>query len=188
MCKKIAGTELKIPAEGSGPKTRDIRRSRRVFAGFTLVEIVIVVVILAIASALMIPMLSSAGSMQLGSAANIIAADLEYAKSMAITKGQNFTVDFDEANESYRIKDQSGGVIKHPVKKGFDYIVSFRDDSRLSRVDIVDVDFDSQSKVTFNYLGSPVNDNGGFIRLGADGVGMKVNVEPVTGFISIEEI
>ncbi len=186
MCQNRAETRVKMLAEHSGPKTWDICRGRRVFTGFTLVEIVIVVVILAIASALMIPMLSSAGSMQLGSAANIIAADLEYAKSMAITRGQNFTVDFDEANESYEIKDQDG-VIKHPVKKG-NYIVNFRTDSRLSRVDIVDVDFDSSSEVTFNYLGSPVNDNGGFIRLGADGAGMKVNVEPITGFISIEDI
>ena len=186
MCQNRAETRAKMLAEHSGAKAWDICRSRRVFTAFTLIEIMVVVIILAIAAALAIPMLSSAGSMQMDSAANIIAADLEYAKSMAITMGQNFTVDFDEAAESYRIEDQDGSVIKHPVKKGFDYIVNFRDDSRLSRVDIVDVDFASVSEVTFDYLGSP--DNGGFIRLGADGAGVKVNVEPVTGFISIEDI
>lgn len=187
MCQNRAETRAKMLAEHSGAGPWDICRSRRVFTAFTVIEIMVVVIILAIAAALAIPMLGSAGSMQLDSAANIIAADLEYAKSMAIAMGQNFTVVFDETAESYRIEDLAG-VIKHPVKKGFDYIVSFRDDSRLARVDIVDVDFASVSEVTFDYLGSP--DNGGFIHLGlgADGAGVKVNVEPVTGFISIEDI
>ena len=160
-------------------------RKRRRWA-FTIIEILMVVIILAIAAALAIPMLTSADSMQIGSAANMIAADMEYAKSMAITKGQKFSVVFNKTDDSYSIKDQNGSVIRHPVKKGFNYVVSFRTDSRLSKVNIVDVDFDSADKVTFDYLGSPVN--GGFIRLGVDQMDVKVNVEPVTGYISIEEL
>ncbi|MBN2269206.1 MAG: prepilin-type N-terminal cleavage/methylation domain-containing protein, partial [Sedimentisphaerales bacterium] len=76
---------------------------RRPGRGFTIIEILIVVVILAIAAMTAIPMISSAGSVQVRSAANMIAADLEYAKSLAITKGQNFTVAFDASGDSYRI-------------------------------------------------------------------------------------
>jgi len=152
--------------------------------GFTVIEIMVVVIILSIAAALAIPMLSSAGSVQLDSAADMIAGDLEYAKSVAIAKGQNHSVVFDKTTESYRIEDSSGSVVRDPVKKGFDYVVSFENDSRLNKVDIVDVDFDSTNKITFDYLGSC--DNGGFVRLGADGASIKVNVEAVTGFISIE--
>ncbi len=61
----------------------------RLRCGFTIIEILIVVVILAIAAMTAIPMMSSAGSVQVRSVANMIAADLEYAKSLAITKGQN---------------------------------------------------------------------------------------------------
>ena len=64
-------------------------------SGFTLVEILIVVSILAIAAMIAIPMMSSAGSMQIRSAANMIAADLEYAKSMAISRQKIYTVVFD---------------------------------------------------------------------------------------------
>jgi len=121
--------------------------------------------------------------MQLRSAANMVAADLEYAKSMAISRGRDFSVFFDKSEESYHIEEEDGSVIAHPVKKGFDYVVDFRSDSRLDKVDIADVDFNSEEAVKFYYLGSP--DNGGVITLQADGTTVTIIVEAVTGFISI---
>ena len=150
--------------------------------GFTLIEIIIVVVILAIAAMSAIPLMSSGGSMQIRSAANMIAADLEYAKSMSISRGQNYSVVFDKNTESYRIEDQNNNMIPHPVKKGFYYIVNFQNDGRLSKVDITNVSF-TNSKVVFDCLGSP--DNGGTVSLSANGPSATITVEPVTGFISI---
>jgi prepilin-type N-terminal cleavage/methylation domain-containing protein len=160
--------------------------------GFTMIEIIIVVVIITIAAMVAIPMMTSAASMQIRSAANMIAADLEYAKSMAISKGQNFSVVFDQNAETYSIRNQDDVVISHPVKKGFDYTVDFRNDSRLNKVDIADVDFDATNKIKFDYLGSPYNANSeplniGAISLQAGGTTLEVTVEPVTGFISIED-
>jgi len=160
--------------------------------GFTLIELLIVIVIIAIAAMTAIPMMSSAGSVQIKSAANMIAADLEYAKSVAIARGQYFSVVFDKNTDSYSIiKDQTGSVIKHPVKKGSDYVIGLRDKG-LDKVDITDVDFDGTSTVKFDYLGSPYNGdnnplNRGVIRLQAAGITVTVNVEPVTGFISITD-
>ena len=159
------------------------------YAGFTVIEILIVVVIIGIAAMVVIPLAGSAASMQIRSAANMIAADLEYAKSMAISRGQNFSVLFDKTTETYQIKDQAGQVISHPVKKGFDYIVDLRA-TRLNKVDIANVDFDSTSEVKFDYFGSPYNGSGnplnnGVITLQAEGATATVTVEPVTGFISI---
>ena len=159
--------------------------------GFTLIELIIVVVILSIAALTAIPMMSSAASMQIRSATNMIAADLEYAKSMAISRAQNFSVVFNAGAESYQIEDQYGNVLPHPVKKGFDYVIDFQNDSRLDKVDIVSVNFDATSKVTFDYLGSPYNGNdnplnNGVISLQAGGTTITVNVEPVTGYVSIQ--
>ncbi len=158
--------------------------------GFTLIEIVIVVVIVAIAAMTAIPILTSATGFQIRSAANIIAADLEYAKSIAISKGQSFSVVFDKTTESYWIEDQAGAVIAHPVKKGFDYVIDFRNDGRLNKVDIEDVNFDATSEIKFDYLGSPYNAadnplNSGVITLKAGQMAATINIEPVTGFISI---
>jgi len=157
---------------------------RGISGGFTMVEIIIVVVIIAIAALAAVPMMSSAASFQIRSAANMIAADLEYAKSMAISRGQNFSVEFDENTESYSIEDQDSVVIQHPVKKGFDYVIDFRNDSRLNKVDIISANFNTIRRVQFDCLGSP--DNGGTVILQADGTTKTITVEPVTGFISIQ--
>jgi prepilin-type N-terminal cleavage/methylation domain-containing protein len=165
---------------------------RDISSGFTLIELIIVVVIISIAALTAVPMMSSAASVQIRSAANMISADLEYAKSMAISRGQKFSVVFDKNTESYRIEDQDGNVIPHPVKKGFSYVINFQNDGRLNKVDIFDADFDGTSEVKFDYLGSPYNGNtppaplnSGVISLQAGGVTATVSVEPVTGFISI---
>lgn len=160
--------------------------------GFTLIEILIVVGIIAIVAMTVVPMMSSAASVQIRSAANMIMADLEYAKSMSISRGQRFSVVFDTAAESYRIEDQDGAVISHPVKKGFDYVIDFRNDGRLDKVDIVDVNFDATSEVKFDYLGSPYNGSGsplnsGVISLQAGGTTVTITIEPVTGFISLAD-
>jgi len=160
-------------------------------AAFTLVEVIIVVVILAIVAVMAVPMFSSAESFQIRAAANMVAADLEYARSMAISHGRSYRVVFDCTNESYQIQDDSGSVIEHTVKVGSDYIVSFSSDSRLQSVDIESASFDSTPTVQFDYLGSPYNGNGnslnsGVIVLSAGGLSMKIHVEPVTGYVSIE--
>jgi prepilin-type N-terminal cleavage/methylation domain-containing protein len=152
--------------------------------GFTLVELLIVLVILSIVGLTAIPMMSSAADIQIRSATNMIAADIEYARSMAISRGQDYSVVFDKDADSYKIVDPNGTVIQHPVKKGFTYEVNFRKESRLSRVDIASADFNGTQTVTFDCLGSPVN--GGSVSLQAGAVTATISVEPVTGFISIQ--
>ncbi len=164
---------------------------RGISGGFTLVELLIVISIIMIVALTAIPMMSSAASVQIRSAANMLTADLEYAKSMSISRAQNYSVVFDKDAESYRIEDQDGIVIPHPVKKGFGYVIDFQNDGRLNKVDIVDADFDATSEIKFDYLGSPYNGsdsplNSGVISLQAGGTTTTVTVEPVTGFISIQ--
>ena len=160
-------------------------QDRQKISGFTLIEVLLVIVILAIAAVTTIPMLSSGASMQIRSASNMIAADLEYAKSMAISRGQDYSVVFVTATESYRIEDQGNNVIPHPVKKGFDYDINFSNDSRLNKVNIENTTFSSDT-ITFNCLGSPKNLNSdGIITLSADGMTATITVEPVTGYISV---
>ncbi len=156
--------------------------------GFTLVEMMMVLIILSIAAAIAIPFATSGSSTQLKSAANIISTDLEYAKSMAISRGQEYKAVFDAGSESYQLEDSSG-VIQHPVSHK-NYAVNFASDSRLSRVSITSAVFDGGSTVQFNYLGSPLDGTGsalnsGVITLTAAGETMTINIEPVTGYITI---
>lgn len=163
--------------------------------GFTLIEILLVVVIIAIAAMIAVPMMGSMDSVQIRSAANMIAADLEYAKSMAISRQENYSVVFNPAGDCYEVHDHNGIIIKHPVTK-LDYKVDFSSDSRLDKVVIDDADFDpdSSNTITFDYLGSPYSGSGtsnplnsGTISIKAGDFTMTVSVEPITGFISIAE-
>ena len=162
----------------------DLHTSRR---GFTLVEVIIVVVILSIAAMMAIPMMSSAGSVQIRSAADALAADLEYAKSMAISHQQNYGIIFDPGNNKYYVvTDSDNSPIPHPVKKGFPYTINFATDSRLNKVVLKSTNFGNQ--IYFDYLGSPLNLlNSGTITLEPKGGGstITITVELVTGFISI---
>ena len=153
-------------------------------SGFTLVEVIIVMVIISIVALTAVPMMSSASSVQIRSAASMIAADLEYAKSMAISRGQNYSVVFDQNTESYLLEDQDGNVIQHPVKKGFNYVVDFQSDDRLNKVDIIAASFGATpADVEFDSLGSP--DSGGTVTLQAGGTTATITVEPITGYISV---
>ena len=183
--------------QGDGPGHMNERRidtRARGRRGFTLVELMIVMVILGIAAAVAVPMMASAASMQIRAAGSMVAADLEYAKSMAVSRGQFYSVVFDSVNKTYEIRDPSDTVIEHPVKKGFNYVVDFSSDGRLDRVDISSVDFDGEIAIAFDYLGSPysrdtggtrTNLNSGTITLQAGDFTRTVMVEPVTGFISV---
>jgi MSHA pilin protein MshC len=173
----------------SGSNRSYVRQDARdvlhgICGGFTIVEILIIVVIIGIAALVAVPMMSSAASLQIRSAANMISADLEYARSMAISRGQNDSVVFDKDADSYRIVDPVGSTIQHPVKKGFPYVIDFQNESRLNRVDISSAVFNADQTVVFDCLGSP--DSGGTVIVQADGATKTITVEPVTGFISIQ--
>ena len=108
---------------------------------------------------------------------------MEYAKSLAITKGQNYRVVFDTSSESYQIEDQSGATIWHPVKKApFYYRIDLQAEG-LDKVDITTADFSGAQQVEFDYLGSP--DSGGAVSIEGGGTTATISVEAVTGFITV---
>ena len=156
-----------------------------------MIELTIVIAILLIAAMVAIPMVTSAGTFQLRSVADMITADLEYAKQMAITRGGVYSVVFNRDNESYKVVDQNGSVVAHPVKVGFNYSVDLTADSRTDKVNIQNVDFDSTQTVKFDYLGSPYDGAGnpldsGEITLMVGKDEITISIEPVTGHISFQ--
>lgn len=189
-------------------KARKSSEAARRACGFTLIEVIVVVVVLMIVALMAVPMFGSAADIQLKAAANMIAADLEYAKSMAISRQQPYSVVFDSAGDSYKVcvydsdytEAEDAPPIAHPINPG-PLEVDFSDNSRLNQVVIVSAVFEpgSEETITFDYLGSPYS---GWtwptretaltltgkreISLQAGGITMRVIVEPITGYVTIE--
>jgi len=154
--------------------------AERLFSGFTIVEILIVLAILLIAGGIVMPALSSASGVQVRSAAGMLAADLEYARSMAITTGCNHSVVLDVTNNSYQLEDDTGTVISRPFSSD-DFVVNLGT-GELNKVSISSVDYTS---VVFDCLGS--SNNGCNIVLATSQENATVTVEPVTGFIAVAD-
>ncbi|MFA5293212.1 MAG: prepilin-type N-terminal cleavage/methylation domain-containing protein [Phycisphaerae bacterium] len=173
------------------PLLSQIFIKRKSLTGFTLLEVIIVLMIVGIVAAIAVPMYVSAASVQLRTAADMVASDLEYAKSMAISTGKTHSVVFDTVAESYCIKDSAGQVIAHPVRIGTNYVINFAGDNRLNKVDIAITNFAPSNTVKFDNIGAPFDGSGnsmvdGFVQLRCEGNMMKVKIAPVTGYVSIE--
>jgi prepilin-type N-terminal cleavage/methylation domain-containing protein len=159
---------------------------------FTLIEIIAVVVILAIAALIAIPAFSGASQMQVKAAADKLAADIEYAKSLAVTTQKVHRVTFNVGAKSYDIRDMSTNtVVNDPVRKSA-FTVTYPKDSRLSSVTLQSATFGGGSSVQFDSTGTPQDSGGaalgaaGTVVLAAKGQTYTIKVEPVTGYVSIQ--
>ncbi len=149
--------------------------------GFTLIEIMVVVMILAIVAAVVIPQAVGTKDLQVMSAARMFATDLQYAQDTAITSQVPITVTIDTNAESYALSNASGNL-EHPITK-YEYVVDFMAQKGFESMDIVSVDFGGGNTIVFDEMGSP--DNAGTITLRAGSHVYRVTVAVATGKVTV---
>ena len=159
------------------------RSSRR--AGFTLAELIVVLVIVAIAAAMVVPYAFGTSS-QAVSAARMIASDLQYAQNTAITDQQSVSVYFDAQGRNYSLRYNESTYLKHPITRE-DYIVDFDTLEGFESMTIVSVDFGGDSTVTFDVLGAPEPAGGGTITVRAGHHVYRLEVSAATGNVTVTE-
>lgn len=160
---------------------------------FTLVEIIVIIVILGIVASVVI--ISASGATEATTAAagaDIVARDLELARSEAERTQSYIVVTFAPSTDSYSIADSKGNVIIHPIKKTAETIYINNE------VDTGTVVIDSASfgtsgvTVVFNPYGEPVatdkttpiaSDSKVMVRCGDSSY--AVRVAPITGRVLV---
>ena len=127
--------------------------------GFTLIEILCVVVIVGIASAIIIPQISSHDDFRCAAAARALMADLLYAQNRSIALQTMQYVQFNTATGTYQVLDavSPNDVITHPVN-GTPYTVTIGTGS-LARVSMSTVSFDGNTTIAFDVMGVPYSWN-----------------------------
>jgi general secretion pathway protein H len=176
-------------------------------SAFTLVEILVVLVIMGIASAVVIPQLGTRDDLKVASAARTLTADLIYAQNLAISQQKYIYIRFDTANNNYKllsVASSSGDtLLSHPIMQQ-SYIQQFgAASSSLSSVSIQSVDFDGvdntisdEFTLAFDEMGAPfafcydVNNQSdlksGTIVLKSGGFTTTITVQPYTGEILVQ--
>ena len=160
-------------------------RSRRnptdTLGGFTIVELLVVMLILAIVAAIVVPSVGNTSDMRATAATRLIAADLQYAQNMAVTHQEPVGVEFFPDGEYYQLSNTSGPLI-HPMTKTA-YTVNFASQDEFGKLDIVSADFDGGSKVTFDELGAP--DNSGSVTVKSGVSTYRIDVAAATGKVTV---
>lgn len=178
-------------------KTRKARAT-----GFTIVELVMVIVIVAILAVIAQSRFSSYYDLKLEGAARKLAADIRYAQQISLSQHASHGIEFDTANNRYRLYHVSSGVnVTDPLTRetgvsGQDwtsgYVVAYGTDPEFEGIDMTSASFGSASTLRFTSLGTPQDSVGanlssaGSVGMSLQGYSRTVQVTPNTGQITVQ--
>ena len=169
-------------------------RDRQARPGFSLVEILTVVAILGIVSAIALPTLSGTAESRLRGAARMLAADLSFAQAQSMTDGEHLrVVVFDPDDNAYRIAIAGAPEkpIQDPIRKQ-PHVTRYGEGrvSHLAGVEIDSVNFsdddgDGLPELAYQLYGNLDHGEPATIVLRHGDRTLTVTVDPDTGEASV---
>jgi prepilin-type N-terminal cleavage/methylation domain-containing protein len=160
--------------------------------GFTLIELVMVMIVMAIIAVSVIPAFQNMPRLRTQAAALRLSSDIRYAQMLAIQTQRQSRVLFDAATNSYQIQLQTPGVpgayftVVNPGGVPGGFIVRLNQ-ADFEGVTLSAVDINGTNAVIFSRMGAPLDANGtalgnaGTVTLSGT---FRVTIDGVTGRIT----
>jgi len=164
-------------------------------AGFTLIEVLIAVFILAILASVLLPVMGDPATTRLQGAATVLARDIQYVQAEAMNTGQTLQVQF-LRDTRYQVVDPDGGIggkalvlrypqLDYPAHNG-QYIVDFNDPGPLRGTTIQSAQFAGQTQLEFGKYGEPTAS--GEVLLRSGNYQVRIMIAPVTGMVAVSHL
>lgn len=155
---------------------------------FTLIEMMIVVLLMAIVAVVVLPNASADGTVRLVSAVNMIVADIEYAQSLSLAEPSDpALVRIDEAAESYWIARASDPATPVNRPNGEPYVVTYGTDPGVDLLGVT-LDLENEAKdIQYDEFGrlSTVGERVILVTSAICGT-MRIRVKAETGSVYID--
>ena len=181
--------------------------NRRSPTGFTLMEVLIVILILSITAMILLPNINQAlERSRLSGAADEIMIALGFAQMTAMTTGGQTRVTIDAVADTILIEQfepdgdlqgsetelsegdvENGSYVtmEYPTNPGTDYYIVFSNEDRFKNVDIGSAQFGAQNYVIFNSLGTP--SQGGTISITSGAGTALLTLDGINGKVTMSE-
>lgn len=165
-------------------------------AAYTLIEVLLVIVLLGIASALVVPSLGTTDVLRVQASVRTIVADINYAQSDALARQRGRALMFDVPNNRYSIVEIPAGATSLDPTNNTIYTVLLNNSRKFNDAKLVTASFDSNSPtLIFDELGGPVTapggttpGNGGTISISGSRSVFNITVEPYTGRVTVTRV
>lgn len=167
------------------------RRSLHVSGGFSLIELIAIMLIIALLAGAAVPTLSTLSASRTGMAARQCLRDITFARQRAIATGVVHWVVFSTGSktwsilqENYASPGRAGASIITDLATGKPYTITLNTGDYVG-VNFTSVTFGAGTEIGFNWLGKPyISDSTALASQGSVifTTGSRVNVEVTTGY------
>src|SRR4051812_27516393 len=184
-----------------------MKRQARTAAGFSLIELLIVISLISVLAAVLIPSLTSSLPTQLMATAEIVSGDMAYARSLAVLNNSSYRVTFDGANSRYTLAHSGSRTdlnvlpqtpFRSPTSTTTSAVQSLADmpslgiDAKLAGVLSGPTGTDAVTDLEFGPLGATTRATETVVWLSAGTASGKryidVRINPVTGLATVGDV
>jgi prepilin-type N-terminal cleavage/methylation domain-containing protein len=174
----------------------DVQKMARIIgrtsAGFTFIELVMVIVIVGILAVVTVPRFQAFNIIKLNSAVKKIVSDIRYTQSIAVSSHDMYGMTFDTGLERYDVRRVRDNTFARDPFSRQNFTVSFASDPMYGGMNIVSANFGNTNQLRFGWNATPLNGNNvsltseGSLAVSYRGASMSIYVSPGTGTVRVQ--